>query len=441
MSVRSGSEGERDCIVVGAGLAGLSCAHGLVSSGRSVHVVEAGPQVGGRARTEWHRGRPVDRGFQVLFRAYPQTRRLIRAVGLPRRDLRPFLGGAVFIDGGSRHQLRWGPTALAGFTGLSAGDRLRLARLGAEVVARPADDLLGGDAGETTEGFLFRRGFSEEALEHFFRPFFGVVFYDRSLRADAGYFRFLMAMLGRGPAVLPSDGLGMISEWTAAAVRQAGGTVELGAPAAALEPDATGARVAAVRLEDGRRLRARQVVLAVEAPVSARLLAALDPATAGRMPADAASAVTVAFALRRSLYRGRTILVNAARDDGRPRVDLICQTTNATRPGAPEGPHIVLATRVLTGGASPEGLAEATERTVREWAPGFPWSRTAEPIGEFRHPFAQFRPLPGVRAELPGPRTGLENLILAGDLTHHPSIEGAVASGARAAGVADALIP
>ena len=47
----------------------------------------------------------------------------------------------------------------------------------------------------------------------------------------------------------------------------------------------------------------------------------------------------------------------------------------------------------------------------------------------------------GVRRELPGPRTALENLVLAGDLTTHPSIEGAVSSGSRAAEIADALIP
>jgi uncharacterized protein with NAD-binding domain and iron-sulfur cluster len=46
-----------------------------------------------------------------------------------------------------------------------------------------------------------------------------------------------------------------------------------------------------------------------------------------------------------------------------------------------------------------------------------------------------------VRRELPGPRTALANLILAGDLTLHPSIEGAVASGVRAAGVVNALTP
>ena len=57
-----------DCVVVGGGLAGLACAHALIAAGRTVHVLEAEEAPGGRARTVWHRGRPVDRGFQVVFR-------------------------------------------------------------------------------------------------------------------------------------------------------------------------------------------------------------------------------------------------------------------------------------------------------------------------------------------------------------------------------------
>ena len=54
---------------------------------------------------------------------------------------------------------------------------------------------------------------------------------------------------------------------------------------------------------------------------------------------------------------------------------------------------------------------------------------------------APIRPLVGVRERLPGARTAVDNLILAGDLTTHPSIEGAVSSGVRAAGIVDALTP
>jgi phytoene dehydrogenase-like protein len=443
MTGSGGRAEELDCVVVGGGLAGLACAHGLVKAGRSVHLVEAEESPGGRARTVWHRGRPVDRGFQVLFRAYPETRKLIRAIGIPRRDLRPVAGGAVFHDGTTARRMGPGLAAAARFAGLPPGDRARLARLGAEVASRPPEAHLARDDEEpSTEAFLRARGFSDEAIESVFRPFFGVVLLDRSLGADPGYFRFLLAMLIRGPAVIPSDGMGMVAEWTSAAIRQGGGTVELGTRAAALEPDAQGRRVAAVRLEDGRSLSARQVVLAVEAPVARALLEPLDPDAAARLPREAASCATAAFALRRPLYSGRSIVLNAdPHAPESPRVDLVCQTTNITRPGAPEGPHILLATTVTTGGGSSDGLVEAVGRLARRWAPGFDWDGLAEPIGVYEHSFAQYRPLAGVRHGLPGPRTALENLVLAGDLTRHPSIEGAVGSGARAAGIVDALIP
>jgi phytoene dehydrogenase-like protein len=442
MTGPGGRAEELDCVVVGGGLAGLACAHGLVAAGRSAHVVEAEESPGGRARTVWHRGRPVDRGFQVLLRAYPHARALIRAVGIPRRDLRPVSGGAVFLDGEGAPRLGISKLAVAGFSGLARPDRMRLARLGAEVAVRSPASLLAEDDGRTTEGFLRERGFSDEAIEGVFRPLFGVILLDRGLSADAGYFRFLLSMLARGPAVIPSDGLGMLADWTAAAIRRRGGVVELGARASALEPDAQGRRVAGVRTGDGRLLRARQVVLAVEAPAARALLEPLDPASAQRVPTRAASSATAAFALRRPLYRGRNILLNAAPDAGEsPRVDLVCQTTNVTRPGAPEGPDVVLATTVTTGGGSAEGLVEAVGALVRRWSPGYDWDGLAEPIGVYEHPFAQFLPLPGVRRELPGPRTAVENLVLAGDLTTHPSIEGAVESGVRAAGIVDALIP
>ncbi|MBJ7456506.1 MAG: FAD-dependent oxidoreductase, partial [Thermoleophilia bacterium] len=96
---------------------------------------------------------------------------------------------------------------------------------------------------------------------------------------------------------------------------------------------------------------------------------------------------------------------------------------------------------VTTGGGGADGLVEAVGDLVRRWAPRFDWAGLAEPIGVYAHPFAQFRPLPGVRERLPGTRTAVDNLLLAGDLTAHPSIEGAVSSGFRAAEIVDALTP
>ena len=57
-------------------------------------------------------------------------------------------------------------------------------------------------------------------------------------------------------------------------------------------------------------------------------------------------------------------------------MDLVCQTTNVTRPGAPDGPHVLLATSVTTGGGvAPDGAAaprwpssSAAGRPRYDWA-------------------------------------------------------------------------
>ncbi len=405
-------------------------------------MAEAADEVGGRARTVWREGRPVDLGFQSLFRAYPETRRFLTAIGVPKRDLRPFARGAQTWDGERWLALSASPRGIR-LPGLGAADTARLARLAAQVAVRPPQMLLEEDHSDpTTEAYLRAVGFGDRAIETVFRPLFGVILLDRDLGADPGYFRFLLAMLARGPAVLPSDGMGMIAEWAAASVRQGGGTVETGAPVEALEAD--GPRVGAVRLADGRRLEAHHVVLAVDPAAARPLLAPVDPASAERVPGHPASVLSAAYLLRRPLYRGRQVLLNAAPDpETGPRVDLVCQTTNVTRPGAPDGAHVLIASSVTTGrpDVAPEALPPAVAEMIRRWSPGYPWADAAELVDLREHRFAQFRPLAGVRRELPGPRTAAENLILAGDLTRHPSIEGAVSSGARAAQIVEALTP
>ncbi len=82
-------------IVVGAGLAGLTCAKLLHQQGRQVLVVDAGDGPGGRVRTRLHPdGFLLDRGFQVLFTAYPAAR---RHLSYTRLDLREFDPGAIIV--------------------------------------------------------------------------------------------------------------------------------------------------------------------------------------------------------------------------------------------------------------------------------------------------------------------------------------------------------
>jgi phytoene dehydrogenase-like protein len=57
---------ELPVIIVGAGVAGLACAHDLVAAGVPVTVLEGSDAVGGRMRTDERDGFRLDRGFQVF---------------------------------------------------------------------------------------------------------------------------------------------------------------------------------------------------------------------------------------------------------------------------------------------------------------------------------------------------------------------------------------
>ena len=85
-------------VIVGAGISGLACAAALVAAGRRPVVLEASDGVGGRLRTDIVDGYRLDRGFAVLFEAYPEAR---AQLDLQALDLRPFAPGAdVYLGGG-----------------------------------------------------------------------------------------------------------------------------------------------------------------------------------------------------------------------------------------------------------------------------------------------------------------------------------------------------
>ena len=60
-----------DAVIVGAGLAGLSCAISLEAANLAVTLLEASDRPGGRVCTDVVEGFRLDRGFQVLLTAYP----------------------------------------------------------------------------------------------------------------------------------------------------------------------------------------------------------------------------------------------------------------------------------------------------------------------------------------------------------------------------------
>jgi phytoene dehydrogenase-like protein len=213
-------------LVIGAGLAGLTCARTLLRAGHSVHVLEAGDDVGGRVRSDSVAGFTLDRGFQVLFTAYPAARRQLNYHDL---DLCAFDPGAIICAGGRRAVLTdplrdRDPGALLGAattTVVGLGDKLRTLALALELRAATIEAVLDGPD-QPTEAYLRARGFSTAAIDRFFRPFYGGIFLDRSLATSAKCFTYDFKMLSDGETVVPARGMGAISRQLSLELREAG---------------------------------------------------------------------------------------------------------------------------------------------------------------------------------------------------------------------------
>jgi monoamine oxidase len=87
-----------DVIVVGAGMAGLACAHRLAQAGANCLVLESSDRVGGRVWTDYSiaDGAPVETGALMVHGRHVATHAWIRELGLGTRRL-PVLQRTAFL--------------------------------------------------------------------------------------------------------------------------------------------------------------------------------------------------------------------------------------------------------------------------------------------------------------------------------------------------------
>jgi len=71
---------QTDVLIIGGGWAGLSAAIKLIDNGKSVCILEAAKQLGGRARQVQYKEHSVDNGTHIMVGAYIETLRLIKKV-------------------------------------------------------------------------------------------------------------------------------------------------------------------------------------------------------------------------------------------------------------------------------------------------------------------------------------------------------------------------
>jgi phytoene dehydrogenase-like protein len=415
-------------LIVGAGPAGLTCARMLDRWKIPVTVVEASDGVGGRVRSDHANGYTFDRGFQVLFDAAPAAQRQLDLAAL---DLRAFDPGAIVCLPGRREVLTdplRDPDMSARLDAarspvIGPGDKLRSLRLALELRRQTIDELLRGED-ESSYEFLRRRGFGEQAIDLFFRPFYGGVLFDRELATSAKCLKFDFKMLADGRACLPSGGMGAIGDQLAAPLL-ARGLIRLNAAVSTLLVE--GERVVGVRLASDEQLRADAVVLATPAPAAARL-------TGRPMPGGARQSVCLYYAGDQPVYASKKPALNPAPDAFVNNAQLL---TNVAPSYAPAGKHLLGATVIGIPELTDAELFKRGLRDLHRMFAGDPGAQAAlacyQPLRLYRIPYAQFDQPPGFQQTLPDNRGGRPGLYFAAEWTEASSLNAAIVSGENCA--------
>ena len=175
-----------DVIVIGGGVAGLATATALANRGARVTVVEARPQLGGRAGSfvDPATGETVDNGQHILMGCYRETFAFLRRIGaMSRVRVQPSLTVPSIDSAGIRSVLTCPPLPapwhlLGGvieWDALGWRDRLSVLRLGVPV--RTEQRRLRGATGrmacspeETVENWLVRNGQTPRLREMLWDP-------------------------------------------------------------------------------------------------------------------------------------------------------------------------------------------------------------------------------------------------------------------------------
>jgi len=392
-------------VVVGAGLAGLSCAVALHDAGLPVQVYEASDGIGGRVRTDHVDGFLLDRGFQVALTAYPEMHRQLDMAAL---DLQAFEPGALVWRNGKGSVVgdpfRRPATTLSTVTAPigSLFDKARIGLLRHRLRSvHPARLLQGDDT--STRAALSDAGFSDTIIERFFRPLVGGIQLDPDLTDSRRTFDIIFRMLADGDSAVPAAGMQAIPQQLAD--RLPAGAIHLDSPVSATTPTSI--------TIDGSTIAASTVVVATEGPAASALL---DIA-----PVESKSVGAVYFAAPEAPIAEKYVVLDGT---GRGPVLNVAVMSNVAPTYAPAGSHLVVAAAPGHDGPTIETDARAQLRGW--WGPQVDaW----EHLATYRIAHGQPRQRPPFD---PKRRVRLDDgRFVCGDHRDTASIQGAMYSGRR----------
>lgn len=253
-------------VIIGAGVAGLTCAKYLKDNGIEALVLEASSEVGGRVKTDSVQGFKLDRGFQVMLTSYPEARKLLNYETL---SLKPLPSGACIRMGNEYSVMpnplkNWltAPQALLAPIG-NLLDKVKILQLNLSLLNAP--ELIATSPFDkiTTLDFLRKLGYSETIINRFFTPFFRGVFLEKELKTDAKFFKFLFSQFAKGDVVIPENGMQAIPQQIAAHL--APQQIRLNTRVKKIEGKT-------IYLDNNETIVATKIVLATDATTAAKLL-------------------------------------------------------------------------------------------------------------------------------------------------------------------------
>lgn len=417
----------RPVVIVGGGVAGLSCALELECAGVPYTLLEADGRFGGKVRTDTVDGFKLDHGYQVDFTAYPNLNSVAPPDDL---DLGFFAQGAALRDRTGIHLVEEpkGLPALMRMAferSVSMKDKLLVRKWTGAIKSKNVESLR-EMPDMSTERHLQEFGFSDEFITKFMRPFLGGVFADRSLGFSRQQFAWVWKMLSEGKVGLPEDGMEAIPKLILSQL--APQNVRLYARVRELLYTASG-DVSGVVLETHERIEAGAIVLACSPAEASRLLG-------DEIPAAYRSFTTLWFAAGSYPVEKPYLLLNSTGDG---MVNLLIPSSLAQPSYAPRGRQLVGAMVLGVPKEDDDRLVEKVQadldRTMPEVGAGL-W----KPLRVDRIAKAHLVEAPGFAANRPKPETRIPGVLLAGEVTTNASLDGAAESGLRAARRAMALM-
>jgi len=254
-----------DVVIIGAGLAGLSCGATLHQENKSFIILEATDRPGGRIKTEVVENFQLDHGFQVLQTGYPEAS---RALDFGSLHLKKFPAGVAVRYDGAFHIIadpRRHPRHLFSTLSSSIGtlkDRLLMLKLTSDV-CRGSLHRLFSQPEQPAIDFLKEWGFSIGFIERFFVPFFAGVCLDPEIMASSHVLRYIFRVFAQGDAALPARGMEQIPRQLADAL-----------PRDSIRFQSTVTHIDnnGVTVKDGSTIQGRTIVLATSQNVVADLV-------------------------------------------------------------------------------------------------------------------------------------------------------------------------